>query len=92
MDELSNSLFPDYPDIMCLTEHHIKDYETDNLPIDQFKLGSKICRQEFKNGGVYIFIQEDLEFFPITLDKYCKEKDTEVCAVRLNITPVQLII
>ena len=27
VDELSNSLFPDYPHIMCLTEYHLKDYE-----------------------------------------------------------------
>ena len=56
------------------------------------KLGSKYCRHEFKNGGVCIFIHEDLEFFSISLDKYCKEKDIEVCAVKLNITPIHLII
>jgi hypothetical protein len=67
----------------------MKDYETDNLPIDHFKLGSKSCRREFKNGGVCISIHEDLEFFSVTLAKYCKEKDTEVCAVRLNITLIQ---
>ena len=75
---------------MCLTEHHLKDYEIDNLPIDHFKLGSKYCRHEFKNGGVCIFIHEDLEFFSISLDKYCKVKDIEVCAVKLNVTPTQL--
>jgi hypothetical protein len=31
VDELPNSPFPDYPHIMCLTEHHLKDYEIDNL-------------------------------------------------------------
>jgi len=77
---------------MCLTEHHLKDYEIDNLPIDHFKLGSKFCRHEFKNEGVCIFIHEDLDFFSISLDKYCKEKNIEVCAVRLKITPIQLII
>ena len=92
MDELSNSLFPDYPNIMCLTEHHLKDYEIDNLPIDQFKLGSKFCRHEFKNGGVCIFVHEDIDFFSISLDKYCKEKDIEVCVVRLKIILIQLII
>ena len=92
VDELSNSIFPDYPHIMCLTEHHLKDYEIDNLPIDHFKLGSKFCRHEFKNGGVCIFIHEDREFFSILLDKYCKEKDIEVCAVKLNITSMKLII
>jgi hypothetical protein len=38
VDELSNSLYPDYPHIMCLTKHHLKDYEIDNLPIDHFKI------------------------------------------------------
>jgi len=41
---------------------------------------------------VCIFIHEDLEFFSISLDKYCKEKDIEVCAIRLNIIPIKLII
>ena len=92
VDELSNFLFLDYPHIMCFTEHHLKDYEIDNLPIDHFKLGSKFCRHEFKKGGVCIFIREDLEFFTISLDKYCKEKDIEVCAVKLNLTSIKLII
>jgi hypothetical protein len=92
VNELSNSLFPDYPHIMCLTKHHLKDYEIDNLPINNFKLGSKFCRHEFKNGQVCIFIHEDVEFFSISLDKYCKEKDTEVCAVKLNVTSIKLII
>jgi exonuclease III len=92
VDELSNSLFPDYPHIMCLTEHHLNDYEIYNLPIDHFKLGSRFCRHEFKNGGVCIFIHEDLEFSTISLDKYCKEKDIEVCAVKLNIIPIKLIL
>ena len=74
MDELSNSLSPDYPHIMCLTEYHLKDYEIDNLSIDHLKLGSKFCGHKFKNGGVCIFIHEDLEFITISLDKYCKEK------------------
>jgi len=41
---------------------------------------------------VCIFVHEDLDFFSVSLDKYCKEKDIEVCAVRLKITPIQLII
>jgi len=83
VDALLNSLLPQYPHVMCLTEHHLKDYEIDNLPVEHFKLGSKFCRHEFKNGGVCIFIHENLEFFSITLDKYCKEKDIEVCAINL---------
>jgi exonuclease III len=43
-------------------------------------------------SGVCIFIHEDLEFYPISLDKYCKEKDAEACAVKLNINSIKLII
>jgi len=28
VDKLSNSLFPDYPNIMCLSKHHLKDVTT----------------------------------------------------------------
>jgi hypothetical protein len=55
VDKLSYSLSPDYLHIMCLTEHHLKDYEIHNTPIDHFKLGSKFCRHEFKNVGVYLY-------------------------------------
>jgi hypothetical protein len=41
---------------------------------------------------VCIFVHKELEFFSISLDKYCKEKDIEVCAVRLNVTPIQMFI
>jgi hypothetical protein len=41
-------------------------------------------------GGECIFVHEDLEFSSISLDKYCKEKHIEACAVRLKITPIQL--
>jgi len=33
-----------------------------------------------------------MKIFSISLDKYCKDKDIEICAVRLKITPIQLII
>jgi hypothetical protein len=37
-------------------------------------------------------MHEDFEFSTISLSKYCKEKNTEVCAVKLNITAIKLII
>ena len=92
VDELTIALLSDHPHIMCLTEHHLKNYEINNLPIDHFKLGSKYCRQESKDGGVCIFVHNELEFSSISLDKYCKEKDIEVCAVRINIIQIQLFI
>ena len=42
-------------------------------------------------GCVFLFVKI-LIFFSIPLHKYCKEKDIEVCAVRLQKPPIQLII
>jgi len=42
--------------------------------------------------GWGILVQKDLDFSPISLDNYCKENDIEVGAVKLKITPIQLII
>ena len=69
-DEISNSLFPDYPNTMCLTEHHLKDYEIYNQPKEKFKLESKFSSNVSKNGGVCIFVCEDLIFFSVSRDKY----------------------
>jgi len=65
LDELSNSLWPDYPHILCLTEHHLKNFEIDNLPIDRYKLGSKFCRHEFKNGG-HVFLFRKILISPLS--------------------------
>jgi len=51
VDELSNSLSPDHPNIICVTEHHLKNYEINNLPIDRFKLKYKFCIQFKKCRG-----------------------------------------
>jgi hypothetical protein len=90
--ELLNSLISDYPQIICITEHHLKDYEIDKLPIEHYILGSKYCRQNHKNGGVCIYVHEDLEFFRIPLEKYCVEKDIEICALKLTIAPIHITI
>ena len=66
VDELSNSLWPDYPHILCLTEHHLKIFEIDNLPTDRYKLGSKFCRHEFKNGEC-IFLSRKILISPLSL-------------------------
>jgi hypothetical protein len=73
------------PNIICLTEHHLMDYEMDALYIPKYKLGAGYGRKKLKNGGVCIFLQEDLNFSTINLQKYCKEPDTEIVAIQLKL-------
>jgi exonuclease III len=89
--ELLLSVLDEAPHIICLTEHHLKDYEIDITHIPKYKLGSKYCRQNLKNGGVSIYIQDTLTYSNINLLKYNKEQDIEICAIQLN-TQVNTVI
>jgi hypothetical protein len=71
-NELMLPLLAEAPHLICLTDHHLKDYEIDVTPISKYKLGAKYCRKRLKNGGVCIYIQETLTFTNMNLQKHCK--------------------
>jgi hypothetical protein len=72
------------PHIICITEHHLKDYEIDNTHLLSYKLAAKYSRTKLKHGGVSIYIHETLNFTNINLQKYSKYQDLEICASELN--------
>jgi len=42
-NEIMLSLLAEAPHLICLTEHHLKNYEIDATPISNYKLGAKYC-------------------------------------------------
>jgi hypothetical protein len=83
-DELTSFLSPNFPHVLCLTEHHLKDSEIDLRYVGNYKCGAKFCRKSFKNGGVSIFMHNIVQCTNIELGEFCKEQDIEVCAVKIN--------
>ena len=51
---------------------------------DNYKLRNSYCRTFYEKGGVCIFVQESLRYVRIDLEKYCKDKDFEVCAIKIH--------
>ena len=90
-NELIVSLLPNLPQILCLTEHHLRSEEIVNMTLDMYSLGSQFCRKTFKQGGVCIYTSKDMQFSPINLDQFTKEKDFEICALQLCL-PVNSVI
>lgn len=43
--ELSSALYPDWPHVICLTEHHLNSLEFENCNIDHYKRGIMYCRK-----------------------------------------------
>jgi hypothetical protein len=85
-DELVSSMSPDFPHILCFSEHHLKKPELDQINIDGYRLGAAYCRQFVKRDGVCIFVKKDLKYSNIDLDKYCKDQDIEDCMLKLKST------
>ena len=86
IDELISSMSPNFPHILCLSEHHLKHTELDQINIEGFKLCTPYCRQTMKRGGVCIFIQKGLECTKIDVNRYCKDQDIEICILNLKTT------
>jgi hypothetical protein len=84
-DELINSLTQTQPQIICISEHHLCDEELEGTTLHSYALGAKFCRRKHKCGGVCIFIQDNIHYTNINIDRHSNEKDIEICAIKLNI-------
>jgi exonuclease III len=91
-NERLSHLHPAFPHILHLTEHHMNLMELQLLNIDSYKLGANYCRTMYEKGGVCIYLHTNLNFVNIDLNKYCKDKDFEVCTVKLNLSSNRLCI
>ena len=80
-DELTSSTLPNCLHILCFSEHHLKEFELDQINVDGYRPGARYCRQVVKRGGVCIFVYKTLNYINIDLGKYCKDQDIEVCAL-----------
>ena len=83
--ELLSHVFPNLPHVLCLTQHHQKAFELQNINMDHYTVGAHYCRTNHAKGGVVIYIHSSLQSTAINLGKYCMEKDVEICAVKLEI-------
>ena len=81
-DELKTSMYPDFPHVLCFSEHHLKNFELDQINIDGYNLGAAYCRQNIKRGGVC----NNLNYTNIDLSVYCKDQDIEICALNPELT------
>jgi len=46
----------------------------DMMSLEYYKFFTKFCRQQYKNGGVCIFVHESIDFDVISTHLICKRK------------------
>jgi hypothetical protein len=84
IDEFLISLSANEPQIICLLEHHLKTEEIDKLNVYQYTIGTSFCRQHYSCGEVCIMVHKNIQFIPINLNLFNKEKDLEISALKLH--------
>jgi len=63
----------------------------DMISLEYYKLGKNFCRQQYKNGGVRIFVHESIVFDVISTHHIYKEKDLKICVVKINIPKIKRV-
>jgi len=83
VNELLSQVYPTFPHILCLSEHHMNHLELQQTFLDNYKLGVSYCTKLYEKGVACIFVQESFRYVRIDLEKYCKVKDFEVGAIKI---------
>jgi len=60
--------------------------------MDDNILGAEFSRYPYHKGGVCMFIQKYFPFSVINIEQFCKDKELEVCALRLDFLPFKVCI
>ena len=78
-NEQLSQLYLTFPHVLCLSEHHMNYLELQQTFLDE-------------KGGVCILVQENLRYVSINLAKYSKDKDFEVCAIKIYLNTKKVCI
>jgi len=58
MNDLYVSLYPDLPHILCLTEHHFRQFQIEHITVDDYNLSAEFSRRSYRKGwGLYIYTE-----------------------------------
>ena len=61
----------------------MKHIELQRTHFDNYKLGGSYCGTMYKMGGICIYVQESLNYVRLDLEKYCQDKNFDVCAIKI---------
>jgi hypothetical protein len=83
IDEILNFLNPDFPHILCLTEHHLNQLELETVHLGNYTLGASYCRCSMEKGGVCIYVHCCLSYSKIHLSNFSIDQHIKVSAILL---------
>jgi len=70
----------------------LKHYQIKNIQIENCELGASFCREQYEKGGVTIYIRKNLQVSNIDVSKHSKDKDIEICALKISYCDLKICI
>jgi exonuclease III len=80
IDEVLNFLYSNLIYILCISEHHLDQLELDTVHLGRCTLGAGYCRCSMKQGGVCIYVYQDLSYSKIDVSNFSLDQHIEVSA------------
>ena len=84
--ELQSHLYTDLQHVLCITEHNLNKMGMNHVYIENYNIGAQFCRAIHEIEVVVTYVHNSLKFSNTDLSKHSKEKDIEICAVKLNLS------
>lgn len=84
INELLSFLYPDFPNIICITEHHLSYTDLSSIVIENYKLGASYRRRTASKGGTFIFLLNHLNYVILNIETDCSDFDIELCSIKIQ--------
>jgi hypothetical protein len=83
-DELLSLLYPNFPHIICITEHHLGHTELNSIVVENYKLSASYCRRNALKGGKCIFVLNHLNCVTLNTEANSSHLDIELSAIKIQ--------
>jgi hypothetical protein len=61
--DLLAALYPNLPHILCLSEHHLSQFQLQHITMDDYILGAAYSRQSLLKGGGFAYLYKNTYHF-----------------------------
>jgi exonuclease III len=93
VDELQVFINEENPDVLCLSEHHLRQNEFNNISLTKFVNVSAFCRKNMlRGGGVCILVKKDIKYNIVDVSSYCHEGIIELSAISVYLSTKETLI
>jgi exonuclease III len=92
MDCFQSFVDSEEADILCLSEHHLRDFEFEVAALHGYVGVTAFCRKGLQRGGVCIYSRSSLKFDVLDVSRFCVEGKCELAAAIFHLPQFAVLI